>query len=340
VKLDGYLGPDLAGAGDQAAELEGLGYDGVFTAEGPHEPFLGLAVAAARTRRVELLSNIAVAFARSPLDLAQLADGLQRLSGGRFLLGVGSQIRPHIEKRFSMPWSRPAARMRELVLAVKAIQRCWQDGSPLDFQGQFYGHTLMTPFFSPGPNPAGPPPVLVAALGPRLTEVAGEVGDGLLIHPFHSGQYVREHAVPAVERGMAAAGGRDRVTFIRAATVIVATGGDDATLARAEDGIRRLLAFYGSTPAYRVVLEAHGWGELQTELNRLSKQGRWSEMAAQVPDEVVDALVVRAPPSRVAAAIADRYAGALDRVSLSMPYEVPAGVRAEVVDGFRALQQA
>jgi probable F420-dependent oxidoreductase len=336
VMIDGWLGTEVRGAAERSRELESLGYDGAFTAEGPHEPFLPLVMAAAHTERLQLMTNIAVAFARSPMDLAQSANDLQLASGGRFILGIGSQIRPHIEKRFSMPWSRPAERMRELVQAIKAIQACWQEGAALRFEGQFFRHTLMTPMFSPGPNPNGPPPIYVAALGPRMTEVAAEVGDGLLIHPFHSGRFVTEHSGPAVHRGRdrRTAGHRDD-SFTFAATVIVATGADDAEIERAQAGVRRLLSFYGSTPAYRVVLDAHGWGDLQDDLNRLSKEGRWEEMATMVPDEVVDALVVQGPPSSIAAAVQARYGGLVDRISFSTPYEVAPDTMAAVLHGFR-----
>lgn len=334
MKIDGYLGASLDDAARQAARLEALGYDGAFSAEGPHEPFLPVVLAAEHTTRLELMTNIAVAFARSPMDLAQLANDAQLASGGRFILGVGSQIRPHIEKRFSMTWSSPARRMRELVLAVKAIQHSWQSGEALDFRGEFYQHTLMTPFFSPGPNPSGPPPVFVAGLGPLMTEVAAEVGDGLLIHPFHSGHFVRDIAAAAVARGLDRAG-RDRGDFTLAATIIVATGSGDEAMEHARRGVLRLLSFYGSTPAYRVVLDAHGWGDLQVELNALSKRGQWDEMAALIPDEVFDALVVQGRPAEIAPLVQDRYRGLVDRISFSTPYSLDDVSVAEMLAGFR-----
>jgi probable F420-dependent oxidoreductase len=331
--IDGYLGATVGEAATRALELEGNGYDGAFTAEGPHEPFLPLVMAAEHTTRLELMTNIAVAFARSPVDLAQLANDVQLASRGRFILGVGSQIRPHIEKRFSMPWSSPARRMRELVLALKAIQDAWQNERALDFRGEFYRHTLMTPFFSPGANPFGPPPVYVAALGPRMTEVAAEVGDGLLIHPFHTGPFVVDLASAAVERGLARAG-RARENFTFSATVIVATGADAAARARARQRVRGLLGFYGSTPAYRVVLDAHGWGALQSDLNALSKQGRWEDMSRSIPDEVYAAIVVDGAPGEIAGLIRDRYRGAVDRISFSMPYDLDASSMREMMAGF------
>jgi probable F420-dependent oxidoreductase len=337
VKLDGYLGADLSAVPDRARRLESLGYDGAFSAEGPHEPFLALALAGQHSERLQLMTNVAIAFARSPLDVAQLADDLQRSTGGRFLLGLGSQIRPHIENRFSMPWGSPAARIREFVLAVKAIQSSWQNGERLEFRGRFYHHTLMTPFFSPGPNPHGSPPVIVAALGPKMTAAAAEVADGLVIHPFHSGSFVLEQSMPAVDRGLEARR-RPRNQFTLAATVMVAAGLSDQERDVAAGGVRSLIAFYGSTPAYRVVLEHHGWGPLQSELNLLSKQQRWNEMASIVPDEVIDALVVSGAPADIASAIDRRYGGILDRVSLSMPYAVSDETLAEIVAGFRSPQ--
>lgn len=335
MKVDHHLGPRLDGAAARSCELEALGFDGVYTAEAAHGPFLPLALAAEHTERVTLITNIAVAFARSPMDLAQVANDLQTMSGGRFVLGLGTQIRPHIEARYSMRWSgHPVGQMRELVGAVRAIQARWQDGTPLSFRGEHYRHTLMTPMFDPGPNPFGPPPVWLAALGPRMCRLAGEVADGVLVHPFHTGEYVRDHVAPAVGAGLGARD-RARAAFTVHATPIVATGSSDEELARADAGVRRLVAFYGSTPAYRVTLDAHGWGDLQPELHARTKAGRWDDLAAIVPDEVVDALVVRGSPGEIAGRLRERYAGTVDRVGLSMPYPVDPGTLAAVVEGFR-----
>jgi probable F420-dependent oxidoreductase len=338
MQLDHYLRADPADVPSLARDLEELGFDGVYTAEGPHEPFLSLGLAAEHTTRVTLFTNIAVAFARSPMDLAQTANDLQLASHGRFVLGVGSQIRPHIQNRFSMPWTRPAARMRELVQAIKAIHAAWNDRTPLAFRGELYTHTLMTPFFDPGPNPFGAPPVWVAGLGPRMTRVAAEVGDGLLVHPFHSGVFVRDHVTPAVAAGLEVAG-RGRAAFTVAAVPIVCTGRTDAERDAAVAGVRRLLAFYGSTPAYRVALEPHGWGELQTELNRLTKAGRWDELAGRIDDELLDTLAVRGDPADIGRLVAERYQGAVDRVGLSMPYPVAPETLAAVVAGFRSAER-
>jgi probable F420-dependent oxidoreductase len=335
VKLDHYLGPRVDGAAERARELEAAGVDGLFTAEAAHGPFLPLALAAEHTERVTLITNIAVAFARSPMDLAQTANDLQAQSRGRFVLGLGTQIRPHIENRYSMRWSgSPVGQMRELVLAIRAVQQCWQRGEPLAFAGEHYRLTLMTPFFDPGPNPYGPPPVWMAALGPRMCRLAGEVADGLLLHPFHTGHYVRETVAPAVEAGRAETD-RSADGFTVHACPIVCTGSTDEELERAEAGVRQLVAFYASTPTYRVTLDAHGWGDLQPELRELTKSGRWAELPSLLTDEIVDALVVRGAPDEIAAALSARYAGTVDRVGLSMPYATESDTLAAIVEGFR-----
>jgi probable F420-dependent oxidoreductase len=333
MEVDHYIRSELDAAGGAARDLEALGFDGIYTAEAAHEPFFPLLLAAEHTTRVRLFTNIAVAFARSPMDLALMSDDLQRMSGGRFVLGLGSQIRPHIEHRYSMTWSRPVARMGEMVGAIKAIHRCWNDGVPLDFRGEIYRHTLMTPFFDPGPNPHGAPPVWVAALGPQMTAKAAEVGDGVLVHPFHSGTFVREHTTPAVAAGLARRG-RSRADFTVHATPIICTGSTPEETERAVEGVRGLLAFYGSTPSYRVTLDAHGWGDLQTELNAMTKRGEWDELASRVPDEVFEELAVHGPPEEIAGLLAARYGDTVDRIGLSMPYETTRETLEALVSGF------
>jgi probable F420-dependent oxidoreductase len=319
MQLDAaLLVAELADAGPAARRIEALGYDGAFTYEGPHDPFLPLALAAEHTQRLRLATAIAVGFARTPMLLAHLGHDLQALSSGRFVLGLGSQIRAHVEKRFGMPWSRPAARMREMVLAVRAIWRCWNEREPLDFRGEFYRHTLMTPFFDPGPNPFGPPKIFVAGVGPRMTEVAGEVADGFFVHPFHTPESVRGLTLPALERGLARAG-RGRQELEIAFQVMVASGPSEAEGAEMRAATRSQLAFYASTPAYRAVLESRGWGELQPELNRLSKQGRWKEMTERVSDEVLEAVAVCAPWDDLPGALRARYGGLADRLTLVAP---------------------
>jgi probable F420-dependent oxidoreductase len=333
--IDHYLRGDLPAAGTLARDLEAIGFDGLYTAEGPHEPFFPLLLAAEHTIRPTLFSNIAVAFARSPMDLAQMANDLQHAASGRFVLGLGSQIRPHIEHRFSMTWSRPVVRMREMVQAIKAIQAAWNDGTRLVFRGEIYRHTLMTPFFDPGPNPFGPPPVWVAALGPKMTACAAEVGDGLLVHPFHTGKFILEHVAPAIDEGLARTG-RDRSAFTVSATPIVCTGSTDEEMETAITHVRGLLGFYGSTPSYRVTLDAHGWGDLQTELNMLTKQGRWDEIAGVIPDEVLDTIAVVGAPEEIAGRLDARYGDTVDRVGLSMPYDTSRATLEGIVSGFTA----
>src|SRR5687768_5639035 len=246
MKIDGGIG-GLDTAAAQAAALEGRGYDGVMTAETSHDPFLPLLLAAQSTERVDLMTSIAVAFARSPMTLAQTAWDLQDASHGRFILGLGSQIKPHITRRFSMPWSHPAPRMREYILAMRAIWASWNDGTKLDFRGDFYTHTLMTPFFNPGPNKFGAPKVFLAAVGAMMTEVGGEVADGVIIHGFTTERYVREVTVPAIERGLAKAG-RDRSDFEISGPLFVVSGNNEEEMATAKKGVQQQIAFYGSTP--------------------------------------------------------------------------------------------
>jgi probable F420-dependent oxidoreductase len=320
LKIDGaLLAPDLGRAGSEARRLEELGYDGGFTFEGPHDPFFPLLLAARETTRLELATAIAIAFARTPMLLATLGYDLHTFSQGRFILGLGSQIRPHIERRFSMPWSKPAARMRELVLAIRAIWRCWNEGEKLDFRGEFYTHTLMTPFFDPGPNRWGCPRIFLAGVGPRMTEVAGEVADGFFVHPFNTRESVSSVTLPALERGLARSG-RRRADCEVSHQLLIATGDNDQEQERARAAVRSQIAFYGSTPAYRLVLESRGWGALQPELNTLSKRGLWKEMAGLVSDEMLEAIAVCAPPRLLAAKLRERTQGVADRVSLVAPW--------------------
>ncbi len=335
MKVDGALiGHELRDIPAAAARLEALGYDGVFTFEGPHEPFFPLLLAAEHTERVELTTAIAIAFARTPMTLANLAWDLQQMSKGRFVLGLGTQIRPHIEKRFSMPWSQPAARMRELVLALRAIFDRWQHGTPLDFRGEFYTHTLMTPMFDPGPCESGPPRIVVAGVGPRMTEVAGEVADGFMVHPFTTTRYLDTTTVPALERGRQASR-RDRADFEIALPAMVAIGDDDSTIERERDGFRYRLAFYGSTPAYRPVLEAHGWGDLQPELNRLSKVNDYATMASLITDDIVDEFVTCGSLDQIPERLRARFGGLVDRVAFEPP---PDADPDRITDAIRSLQ--
>ena len=332
MKVDGAIGWELDKVGADARELEEMGYSGVFTAETGHDPFLPLAMAAQATSRVDLATSIAVAFARSPMTLAHVGHDLNAASRGRFVLGLGSQIRAHIRKRFSMPWSQPAARMREFILAMRAIWANWHEGAPLQFTGKFYTHTLMTPFFAPVNTEFGPPRVFLAAVGPLMTQVAGEVADGIIVHPFTTEKYLRETTVPALERGFAKAG-KQRSDFEVMYPCFVITGRDEQELARAGAATKQQIAFYGSTPAYRPVLDSIGVGELQGELNAMSKQGRWAEMGTLITDDMLDAFGIVGPPEEVAGRLLARYGDIVDRTSAAyanLPKDAQAKIIAEL----------
>ena len=319
MKIDGGIGLDLNRAGSDAKEAEEIGYDGIWVPETSRDPFLPLTLAAEHTEAVDIGTSIAVAFARSPMTLANTAYDLNEYSGGRFILGLGSQIKPHITKRFSMEWSHPAARMREFVLAMRAIWDCWMNGTRLDFRGEFYSHTLMTPFFDPGPSEAGVPRVFLAGVGPLMTEVAGEVCDGFFCHGFTTERYLREVTLPALRRGREKAG-KSMDGFEICGPSFVVTGNDEAEIEMAKSGTRQQIAFYGSTPAYREVLELHGWGELQPELNRLSKEGKWVEMGDLIDDEILEAFAVVGDPDQIGPELRRRYGDVISRISFYTPY--------------------
>jgi probable F420-dependent oxidoreductase len=335
MKIDGGVGfdPSAGRMAAQAAKAEAEGYDGVWSAETNHDPFLPIAVGASATEKLEFGTGIAVAFARNPMTLAVLANDLQLLSKSRFMLGMGSQIKPHITKRFSMPWSHPAPRMRELILAIRAIWRTWETGEPLAFRGEFYTHTLMTPFFDPGPNPHGNPKILLAGVGELMTEVAGEVGDGFLVHGFSTERYLREVSLPALERGAAKAG-KTRLDLTVSYPGFVVTGPDERSMTAAANAVREQIAFYGSTPAYRPVLELHGWGDLQPELNSLSKRGEWVKMGELIDDDILNAFAIVCPLDQVATEVRNRYEGMVDRFSFYAPYKVEPETWKDVLAGF------
>lgn len=312
---------------ERAQVLKEAGASGVFTFEGPFDVFTPL-VLASSVKNLDVMSNVAIAFPRNPIQLAHQANDLQLISEGRFILGLGTQIRAQIEKRYGVEFDHPVARMKELVGALRAIFATWNEGERLDFRGEYYRHTLMTPTFVPGPNPYGPPPIYLGALGPRLTRATAEVADGLLVMPFGSKRFLHESTLPAVREGLAAAG-RSESDFEVVPEIIVSveTGRDDN-----HASTRMLLAFYGSTPAYRPVLDAHGWGDLQPELNAMSKQGRWQEMATLIDDEILHTIAACGTPSEVAAHIRDRVDGVSDRICLYQPGPIEVDALAEIVD--------
>lgn len=301
----------------RAVDLAALGPDGLFTFENAHDVFFPLVMAATSTE-CDLMTNVAMALPRSPLHLAYAANDLQLLSNGRFRLGLGSQIRPHIERRYGARWERPVAQMREWVAATIAILDHFAGDGPFDFRGEWTTHTLMTPNFNPGPNPHGRPPVLVGALGPRMTAMAAEVADGVLVMPFNSRRHLVDRTLPAIERGLGAAD-RQRSDIEVVAEVICAVGRTDEEVAAAATGVRLLVAFYASTPSYRPVLEAEGRADLQLELNAMSKQGDWEGMAARVDDDLLATIAAVGRPEEVAAQVKERVGDLADRVCLYFP---------------------
>jgi probable F420-dependent oxidoreductase len=322
MKVDGGIGTDLRRVADSAREVEAAGYSGAWTAETAHDPFFPLLLAAEHTTDIELGTSIAVAFARNPMTLANIAWDLQTFSGGRFVLGLGSQIKPHITKRFSMEWSHPAPRMREMVLAIRAIWDTWLNGTKLEFRGDFYTHTLMTPFFAPNAADladVGVPKIFLAGVGELMTEVAGEVCDGFICHGFTTERYLREVTLPALERGRAKVG-KTLEGFEIVGPSFVVTGNDEREMDAATSGTRQQIAFYGSTPAYRAVLDLHGWGGLQDELNTLSKQGKWVEMGALSDDEILNTFAVVGEPESIASELHQRYGDVIQRISFYAPY--------------------
>jgi probable F420-dependent oxidoreductase len=307
----------LTDAAERARDLRDAGANGVASFEGAHDVFAPLTLAAT-VPGLDLMTNVAIAFPRNPIHLAHQANDHQLLSSGRFILGLGTQIRTQIEKRFGAAFDKPVARMTELIAALRAIFAAWDSGERLNFRGDYYRHTLMTPAFNPGPNPYGPPPIYVGALGPRLTHAVAEHADGMLVMPFGSKKFLHEHTMPAVREGLRA-GGRQTSDFVVLPEIIVSAGEDDAEREQADARTRQLLAFYGSTPAYRPVLAAHGWEELQPELNALSKQGRWQEMGGLIDDEVLHTIAACGSPADIARHIRDRVDGVAGTVCLYQP---------------------
>ena len=312
MRVSGMLGADLDMAPLAIAELEKRGYDAAFTAEINNDPFFPLVLAAAHSQGIALTTSISVAFARNPMTMANLAWDLNQYSKGRFSVGLGSQIKPHITRRFSMPWSKPAARMREFILAMRAIWACWDTGEALDFNGEFYQHNLMTPMFTPHNAGYGAPGVNLAAVGPMMAEVAGEVADGVIAHGFTTAKYLREVTLPAVERGLAKSG-RQRENFDVSLPAMVVAGVNEAAFEQSRSAVQSQLAFYASTPAYRPVLELHGWGDLQGEAHRMTREGRWDAMGELITDDILHTFaIVSEDIEQVPALLAERYKGLAD----------------------------
>ncbi len=325
----------LADAGAEAAGLERAGVDGVFTFEGPHDVFLPLALAGAATE-LSLLTNVAIAFPRNAVHMAHTSWDLHQLSGGQFTLGLGTQVRAHVERRFGVDFERPVARMRDTVEAVRAIFATWQDGEPLDHRGPFRTHTMMTPVFSPQQSQWGPPPVVVGGLGPKMCAMAAEVADGLAVMPVTSERYFESHTMVSVREGLAR---RDASmgSFEVLPELIVCTGRTEDEMAVADAGCRGLLGFYSSTPAYRPVFELEGYGEIQPVARSFTKEGRWDELASLIEQPLLERVAVRGTPKQVAEQIGRRYREHTDRVAVYLPYAVADGLVEELLDELHAV---
>lgn len=324
MKIDAFVGGNITTIGTETAAMKSMGYDGVFAAEVAHDPFIAASLAADRADGMDVGTKIAVAFSRTPMTLAYAAHDVNELCGGNFKLGLGSQIKAHITRRFGMPWSAPAPRMREMILALRAIWDSWREGSALSFEGEYYHHTLMTPTFTPAFDTARRPDIWVAAVGPVMAEMAAEVSDGIILHGFWTTKYMDEVLLPAIEKGLAAAG-RSRNELEISGGGFLATGGSAEAIDLTRERIRAQVAFYGSTPAYRGVLAVHGWGSLGDELHDLSvsrSPNKWSDMARLVTDEILDEFAIAVPVSGVAQAIVARNARYVDRLDVSKPDDV------------------
>ena len=334
MKIDmGMIGASAAACGPVAADAETMGFDGVWASESVTDAFLQSQAALLTTERVTVGTAIAVAFARNPMTTAYLAWDLAAMSNGRFVLGLGSQIQPHIERRFSMPWSSPIPRMRDYLQALDAIFAAWRDGSRLDYQGTHYQHTLMTPVFTPHHHEHRIPK-MIAAVGAKMTELGGELCDGLLLHGMTTTAYLDEVTLPALERGLSASG-RSRSDVELYCPLFMVMGDTEEELAESARKTREQIAFYASTPAYRAVLDSVGYGELQTELQAMSRDGRWAEMGGLIDDPLLNHIALVGTPEEMPQLCRERFAGRLDRVSsyFAWPSDSPERVRA-ILGGF------
>jgi len=307
---------------------EASGFDGMWTSETQHEALLPLPLVAEHTQRIQFGTAIAVAFARSPTVLAHTAWDLAAQSGGRFILGLGTQVKAHIERRFGMTWEAPAPKLRDTILAMRALWDCWQNGTPLNFRGQFYKLTLMSPFFNPGPIVTPQVPIFIAGVNTTLCRLAGELADGFHVHPFHTAKYLREVTLPSIEAGAVKAG-RSRKEVQVASSVFVVTNDAEREMVRGQ------IAFYASTPSYRAVLDCHGWGEIGERLSHLASRRQWGDMPAEVSDEMLEVFATIATPADLPGKLVTRYAGLLDRVALYAPF-----VPGEHDDRWQALIEA
>ncbi|MGB8647148.1 MAG: TIGR03617 family F420-dependent LLM class oxidoreductase [Anaerolineae bacterium] len=316
MKIDAAtLVPDLREMPALARAVEEVGFDALWTSETQHDPFLPLALAAEHTKRIALGTAIAVAFPRSPTVIAQLAWDLAAQSEGRFILGLGTQVKPHIERRFGVPWESPVAKLREMILAMRALWQAWQGDGKVNFRGEFYKITLMTPFFNPGPIEYPDIPIYIAGVNEKLCQLAGELCQGFHVHPFHTVKYLRELTLPNIEKGLSESH-RTRADIQVSSSIFVATDEQE------QEAVRTQISFYASTPSYRPVLDTHGWGEAGEKLSMLAAHKQWDDMPALVTDEMLhEFAVVVDDPAQLAAKIIERYSGLLDRVTFYTPFD-------------------
>ena len=321
MKIDVVLSYEqgIHDAGTAARAAEELGFDGLWTAETQHDAFLPLVLAAEHTRRIELGTAIAVAFSRSPTELAYTAWDLQALSHGRFILGLGTQVKAHIERRFGMAWDSPSARLREMILGMRALWNCWQNGARLNFRGEYYKLTLMSPFFNPGPIEHPRIPIYIAGVNKGLCQLAGELCEGFHVHPFHTVKYLQEVTLPNIGIGLVRSG-RQRSDISLSSSVFDIPGQDAEALAASRQAVRSQIAFYASTPSYHSVMEVHGWLETAEKLGMLAARQQWQEMASLITDDMLEIFAVSGAPDELAAQIQQRYAGLLDRVNYYVPF--------------------
>ncbi len=305
---------------EHARKAEEIGFDCIWMGETSRDPFIPLALAAEHTKRIKIGTSVCVAFPRSPMTVAYTAWDLQTLSHGRFVLGLGTQVRGHMERRFSVRWDPPGSKMREYVSALRTIWDCWQNGRPLNFRGGFYNFSLMTPFFDPGPIKYPHIPIHLAGVNPYMCRLAGEVCDGLHIHPFHSPKYVKEVVLPNIEKGLRESG-RKRKDVQLVAGVFIVTGGSEEEIRQTEEYIRFQIAFYASTKTYKKVMELHGWGEISERLYRKSLKGDWASMAGEITDDIFETFAVKGKPHEVIEEVKNRHRGLADRLIL---YPIPA----------------
>lgn len=332
----GLIFDDLADARAKVDELVAIGYDGIYAFEGSSDGFLPFVIAAEHTETQVLSTQVAVAFARNPLTLAYQANDLQMLSKGRFILGLGTQAQQNIEKRFSMPWGKPVTRMRDMIGAIRAIQHTWQTGEPLRYEGVYYRHTKMQPLFSPKPNPYGPPPLMLGAIGKPMTRVAGELADWFIVIPFSTEAFVRQTTWPALREGLETADRAWRDVKI-AAQCMIATGADEQSYGEAMARTRYQIAFYGSTPIYAKALEAEGWGDLHPVLRRMTRENRWMEMGQIITDEMCERFAVVGPPEEIGPKLVERFGGWVDRLSIMTTYQLDPEVASRIVSDVHAL---